>query len=486
MVGAQTLGRRHGGPLALVSCRMDKSLAQASGGFSLGVKEGSLDLREEIRPGDWVTIYWTRNGVPLPGMLGRITNVQRARRSKDGATVEDWTISGRDFAHIFEKTTIWFDDFTNYETNAGGQILGQRMNFSPAGTPDQVVANIILAWLGAGDSPRGLLGGPWIWPQSLKGLGEFFADGLHISVADTEPVPIGVVEPLNAQGQAVHLRGELGDEMVLFSPNPGTVLQDILTEWSNPMLNELHYDILFDGTNGSSPQDPIPCVYLRERPFINASQGSKSPWFGLQKWIIPRDAVLTSNVTASDDERLNLFLPYVNGVGTSNHDQYVIYGPSYDRESMARYGLRKWEQSTRFSAILNGEGNMVQEIAEWHSLIVSWYAPNHEWLSGDISLPFLFPEARIGQRIQIGVEDDDDREQFYIEGTSLSWKFAEKAITQFAVTRGFRGGEGAAIDLVRTFRNRYRRRLRDPDLQEVVNNARARLTATATGEMPVK
>lgn len=482
MVGGQTLGRRQGGPLALVSCNLNKSIGQATGGFTLGVKEGSLDLKEEILAGDWVVIHMTRNGQKLPGMLGRITDVQRTRVSRDGLTVEDWTIQGRDFAHIFELTKVWFDDFTNYQTNAGGQILGQRMNFNPGGHPDQIVTNIIMAWLGAGDSPRGLLGGTWVWPQSLKGLGEFFADGLHLSVNGAPPVPIGVLD------EEPHLRGESFGEAALFSPKESTVLQDLLAEWSNPVLNELFYDIFADGTNGSSPEDPIPCVYHRERPFINASEGTDSPWFKLPKWVIPEDAPVSSNIAQSSDmERLNLFMLYAVGTGMINMDQYVVYPPSYDRESMARFGLRKWEQSTRYNTVANGQGNWPSELSQWHRLLTSWYAPNHYWLSGSLELPYAMPEARIGQRLQVG--EGEDKETFYIENVSVGWRFTKRASTTFGLTRGYRGDDGDIVDFVTELADRYVRRTVAgvPGLEGVSTaSLRAFALATEKASKPVK
>ena len=234
LVGSQTLARRHGGPVALVRGSQQKSLATAAGTFSLGVKEGGLDIQREIKGGDWVVLSWRRNGQKLAGMLGVIDGVHRARVSKEGVTVEDWTITGRDHGRIFDITEVWFDDYTNYETNAGGKILGQRMEYNPAGHPDQIVSNIARAWLGAGDSPRGIVGGSWRWPRGLEYMGDFFIEGLHYGVGGDRPEPIGVFE--NEVGTP-HLRGETIDEMALFQPNPGTGLQDMMVEWSNPILN---------------------------------------------------------------------------------------------------------------------------------------------------------------------------------------------------------------------------------------------------------
>lgn len=461
LVGEQTLRPRQGGPAALVSCSHEKRLGDPSGTFAIGLREGSLDIRREIRAGDWVVIHWTRNGEKLPGMLGVIERVSRSRRSVDGALAEEWQIQGRDFGRIFQITSIWFDDYTNYQNNAGGQILGARMGFVPGGAPNQVVNRIVEAWLGQGDPGRGIVGGSWRWPSGLEYLGEYFAEGLRSVVGQGDPLPLGVTaQPVTAFGFAdtgtINLRGESFDEASLFSPNEGTFLWDLMTEWSNPMLNELFADQIVDG--GSNPEQPVPALFHRERPFVNVDEGQDSPWFKVRTHRLPFDAFFTTDVSTNDAERLNLFMLYATQSGVSNFDQYVAYPPSYDRDDLARHGLRKWEKKTPFNSVQNGNASWVYEIATWHRLVTSWYGPNHEWLSGSSLVPALLPEIRIGDRLVVGENSEEDPEQYYVEGVSVQWSYTKKGTTTMQLTRGFRGKDNELVELVSDTVARFSRR----------------------------
>jgi hypothetical protein len=442
-----------------------KSLSNPSGTWTLGLKEGTLDIRREIKAGDWVVIHWTRNGEKLHGMMGVIETVQRKRGSAGGVTVEDWTLSGRDFARIFQITSIWFDDYTNYQNNSAGQILGARMNFVPGGSPDQVVNRVISAWLGQGDGGdgRGLIGGAWKWPRGLNHLGEFFTQGLRSIVGNSDPLQIGTVaqpptSTLFSPTGTVHLRGESFDEAALFTPAIGTFLYDLLMEWSNPLLNELYFDSIVDGRADSTPEKPVPAVFHRERPFINVDEGLDSPWFKLPTHHVTFDTPTDFSSTTNDGERLNLFLLYATGAAGTSFDQYIAYPPSYSRDSLANHGLRKWERSTKFSALANGKQNWVEEIAKWHRLVTSWYGPNHEWLSGEFVTPYIAPDIRIGERLVVGEDNEVEREQYYIESATTTWKYPQHGATTLSLTRGFQGFDGEMMDLVRKEAEVFERR----------------------------
>jgi hypothetical protein len=461
LVGRQTLRPLQGGPVALVAAQHSKSMSAAAGQFSITIKQGSLDIRREILTGDWVVIHWTRNGRPLHGMLGRIDTVRRVRRAAEGATAEDWVISGRDFGAIPEMTQIWFDEYTNYETNVGGQILGARMDFNVEGHPDQIVARIMDAWLGSGPARPGIVvGGTWAWPKSLGYLGDFFADGVNFKIGFAGAAPLNAVAGVSFLGNVLpNLRGIAVNEGALFNPNPGTFMQSLLMQYSNPVLNELFYDSLTD-ENGSKPEKPIPAVFMRERPFVNASEGMGSPWFKLPTWHLPFDAFGDDFSTGTNDaERLNLFQLYTSGTGMVNFDQFVAYAPSYDRESIKLHGLRKWEKQTLYSAVDNaGNLSWFEELAKWHTLVSSWYAPNHLWLAGSASVPFAMPEVRIGHRLIVGNEHHGAREQYYVEGVTTSWRYPNKPTTAFQLTRGYDGEDEGMVEMVREEYERYERR----------------------------
>lgn len=444
-----------GGPVALIGATSSKTMGPGAGTFTLSLKRGTLNIQREIRVGDWVVLYWSRNGVPLYGTMGPIRSVQRSRSvTGSRASTEAWTVSAQDIGRIFALTKVWFDDYTGFQSNIGGKILGGRMGFNPSGAPDQIVQRIIDAFLGS----DGIVGGAWLLPKGLGYLGEHFTQGLYAVAGMTPALPLAP-PPTGRLGTDGVLRGFAADELSLFQPTPGQPLTSILNEWSNPLLNELYFDIS-DDPSISTPDKPRPIVVVRERPFVNADDGKQSPWFKMPTVYLPHDAIVSSDVATDDDERLNLFMLYATGTGLANFDQYIAYPPSYARTEAARHGLRIWEQASKF-ANDGGRGDglgWMEEIAKWHSLVTSWYAPNHLWLNGSLKVPYIVGEARIGKRLVIGDSADVNREQFYIEGVTIDWRYPRLPSTTFNVTRGWIGSDNDLVDAVKTLKDDVYRR----------------------------
>lgn len=458
LVGDQTLGPTLGGPVALVGCQTSKTLSGAAGTFTLTVKRGSADVREEIRPGDWVIQHWIRNGKKLFGMMGIVVSVMRDKRVGGGATQESWLVTGQDFGRIFAMTEVWFDDYTAWPENVGGKMLGSRMGYNPTGRPDEMVQRIIDGFLG-GD---GLVGGAWVWPKGLDDYSNFFVEGLSVVVGDDDGVPIAAT-PLGNIGAEGKLRGFGADEVSLFQPSPGTMLHGILTDWSNPTLNELYYD-LDDRAVLANPERPEMSVFIRERPFINEDDGINSPWFSLPTVTLKPSDMISLRTGSNDDERLNLFMIYSTGTGMSNFDQYVSFAPAFSREECAKYGIRKFERTTKFADFggRNGGKGWIEEMAKWARLLVNWYSPNHLWLGGTGSTPFIFGEARIGKRLVISEEaHSEEREQYYIEGVSHSWTFPRRPETTLTLTRGFEGSDNDMVRLVKDISSTFQRDTRE-------------------------
>ena len=451
-----------GGPASIVSASTSKTMGGGMAGtFTITLKRGSLNIMEEIRAGDWVILHFTRNGKPLHGTLGMILDVREQRTPSS----ESITITGADFGRVIDRTEVWFDDFTGFENNAGGKLIGGRMGFNPIGSPDQIVQRIIDAMLGSDT----IVGGTWTWPQGLNYLGKFFTAGLKVSIGNRQPVPLGVVPVGNIGGDPL-LRGEGGNEFSLFRPNPGTTLTQQLQSWVNPMLNELFFDVADDqvfisstaaglgiGSLDSTPDKPYPTLFMREKPFINLTDGLGSPWFKLPTVKLHGDDITTSDLGFSDEERRNLIMIYAGSWAGSNLDQYVAYPPGYSRESMARYGLRKHEQQTTFATLGGRQGGApwLTEVSKWAKLLIDWYALNHEFLNGSISTPYLLGEARIGKRLLV---EGEHRRQFYIEGVTHTVNFPRGASTRLSVTRGFEGEDGEFLDRLDDAVGDYRRR----------------------------
>jgi hypothetical protein len=479
-------GHGHGSAAAVVGATETMKLGMDPATFTVDLKEGALNIQEEIQAGDWVVLTWEVNGEAHFGQLGQILVVAETRtvEGETGAPDATFTLHCENFGRVFNRTTIWFDDYTNYKNNAGGQILGQRMGWVPGGSPDTIVGRLALAWLAVEDAEtRATIGTSWRWPASLAYLGDHFIDGLLYRVGENQPFSlaeygISTANPPNAHaiedlvrqrltrriGLGHNLRGESFDEIQLWQPNPGTVLRALMSEWCNPILNELYFDLETEKTGvlGSLPDTPFPTLRIRERPFVVAGEGRnrgmKSPWFRLPTTYLTRGDIVGGTTSSNDAERLNLFLLYATQTGMTNYDHYVAYPPSYDEESIDRHGLRKWEQSTRFSAVANGQASWLEEINDWHHLVKSWYSRNHRWLSGTLEVPRIL-KTRIGQRLVVGHEGDPKREQYYVESVTRSWRYPSSARTSLGVTRGFKGSDIDLVIAVEEAASKYQRRV---------------------------
>lgn len=449
---------------AVVAMTHVKGMGTASGTWTLAVKPGSVDFEKEVSVGDWVSLWWTRDGRKIHGTLGNIDDIRRGTRVVNGATVNVFMVTGRDIGKVFERVEVWFDEFKGTQSNLGGERIGARMEHVPYGSPDKVVAAVIDAFM----QTDGNIGGVFRWPIGLESLGDHFTNACLFRVGGTkldaarklangDLTRIGVVSdatiPFAApaiRDRRSFLRGERAAEINLFQPRNGTRLSDSLAEWSNEILNELFYDVHVEDDSLSPVESPHPIVTVRERPFVNAVLGSQSPWFRLPTITLRRHELGDMDLGHSDNERVNLFLIYgIAGLQAST-DNYVLSPPAYDLEDVRRHGLCRWERSTIFTGLGDaGDGfTWSGEIADWHSLVTSWYSPNHLWLNGSIMVKTILPEARIGYRVVVEGEKASERTQAYVENVRTSWAFPAGGTTTLGVTRGFRGSDAELVTMV--------------------------------------
>lgn len=459
LVGHVEHGKLEGAP-TIIASSTSKSIASSSGTFSLTLRAPrKFQMRDEIKNGDWISFWWQRGALTFHGMLGNIDGVRRARTVVDGATTEDWMVTGRDIGKVFETAEVWFNEYAQFGSNVGGRIFGKRLDYIPGGTPDRVVENLIDAFLGS----DGNAGGAWRWPQGLSGrFGEFISQGLRMHVSGTKERRSSIysVGDTTLSGDGL-LRGELIDEVSLFQPTVGTKLHDMLTRWSNPVLNELFYDVIVGDDADSPPDCPRPAVVLRERPFVNVEGGIDSPWFRLPTVRLDRSECGPDDLGSNDQERINLFMLYARSSTMTQMDQYAAYPPSIDEEDARAYGLRRWEREIDFAGIgQNGtSGSWGEEIARWEKLLQAWYGLNHEWLNGSCNLDFVLPEARVGSRLVIQGAAGEDTTQAYIEGVSQSWQYPHGGKTSLSLTRGFIGSDAELLQRIVAKQGKFKRPL---------------------------
>lgn len=449
LIGHVEHGHAHGAPTVL-EAHINKTISAPSGTWSLTLHSPhKFAMTEEITNGDWISIWWQRGDKIMHGMLGNIDGIRRSRRVVNGATTVTWTLNGRDAGKVFEVAEVWFNEYVDFGSNVGGKIFGKRMGFIPGGSPDRVIENLLDAFLGG----TGNVGGAWRWPRGLaERFGEFFSQALKMRIAGTtesRPTTITVGDSLVLGGSGL-LRGEIIDELSLFQPQPGTKLHDMVTRYSNPILNELFYDSYIEDDAESPPDRPKPMVYLRERPFVNTIDGANSPWFRLPTVRVRRSEITNEDLGSNDAERINLIMLYARSTTMTTYDQYAAYPPIIDEADVREYGLRRWERQIDFAGVgSKGDGtSWGDEINTWIKLVTSWYGLNHAWLNGSVNLPFILGEARVGHRLVIQGDAPEDQTQAYIEGVTQSFRYPSGGSTSLAVSRGFLGTDSELVDEV--------------------------------------
>jgi hypothetical protein len=345
---------------------------------------------------------------------------------------------------------------------------------------------------------KGREAGQWEFPPALKeGLDEErFYDLLKVVTFTSEKY-------------GDHLRGAYLNEMQLWTTGEQT-LHQTLTNWVNPLLNEVWYDLLPPSTylpkhglgaflKGSSVEqgkllvDPTQtsfsdegigigaetakskelktqkyfgsmAAFIREKPFISTVNGEDSMWFGLPTWVIPEWLIQTSDLGRSGDQRFNLFELLADfGMGPQK-EQTVMAKPQWLSEDIKRRGLRTLQQSTRFhSQAENGLENFFKEDrAKWQQLLVDWFSPAPYLRQGSITVLLLLPEIRVGHKVLIVPNDNPAlAEQFYVEGVQLGYSGANDArspitgLTTLMLSRGFRGSDYALYQATKTLSGKF-------------------------------
>lgn len=456
--GGGRRGSRLAGAFRVLGFDTTKMFGEPAGNFTLSIKPdidnpdtlpSLLDLWAEPE-GVWMMVWAQINGQLFDVMLGNIDTItEEMTRSEDGSRSVFFNISGRDHGKVFSETEL----FINIHERSGAlpstviyQALSEEVQFTPA----QIVQTLIREWVGNSE----MADTQWQLPPSLYG-GQPFYQALNRSTIDP-----------NTRGNA--------QELTILQPDQqGQKLWDALNQYCNPVLNELWTDLAPDPAGFGeieTPTDPVtgrdlpnisvrnlrPSVYLRERPFISSE-------FGHLKWdrlptheLRPGQYNSTSFAKGNSAERFNFWELVGSSAQTQSinfiarvreYQDSLVAGtgqvgdpgtvPIYNLTSIRRYGLRRFQQSSRFFPINDVSiGELVTGmIPRWLRLLHDWYAPAPREITGTIRTSYLMPWIRIGHRVRLRRRNGGDI-TFYVEGVSHSYSYPNNGITTVTVTRG--------------------------------------------------
>jgi len=441
--GARTFrGRRNQDPDASITAvQTNKAMGSSSGSFSVTLKPSELmgrtlpDFREYLVDDDWIDISFSRNGVPTHVMRGLIEDVTLTEGvASTGATDKTYTLSGRDFGAVFDKTKVWF----NRVAAELGRYAALKVFDGPKaiGNPADLVERIVYGFMGAlEDKGRA----NWLLPQGMPGAAPTFAETFLFDKQSFTNDP-----PRN------------GVSAQLMDPN-GQGIWQLAQEYSDPMFCELYCDLgrgdggeLFPGLT-STPNDTSMVLRMRDRPFPRLDQGKDSPWFNLPVLEVPRTHVSRKKVTRSTKDRFNAYFvaPQTYQEGGFTKD---LLGPLWDEEDIRLHGFRPFNVQSRYTAT---ESNLFNLIAGQRERVRDWHCLGPYFLAGDVGLARCYPDARIGHRLRINGASEGEQEDYYIESVGQSWTQQQGAKTTLGVTRGWVGGDNAYLRALSDIVARY-------------------------------
>ena len=283
-------------------------------------------------------------------------------------------------------------------------------------------------------SPRSGIYGAWQLPPSLAWELSSLVGGEALGRTAEPP---GIYSIIDTASHVGHARG-MGYEV---SP-PGSTftLSGLLREWSNPILNELFFDLRPSLIRGVGI---APSMVMREYPFpVYQERAGDSAWAHLPVVDVPATSVIDLDLGRDGADRYNAFSFMPQAEAFSQVEQKGLYPPTFAPGSIRRHGMRRYEVGTRFASALWSD-EFKTEAQRWLWLMHSWHGPGPELKSGSVELRGAWPNIRIGRRLRIGQgsmpASDPNQINAYIQGVDRSWDPESGWTTTATLERGYDG-----------------------------------------------
>lgn len=432
---------------AVTQCQINKSIGEVRGTFDFLLMP-TENWKLKIRPGDWLIIYLSRDGIETPRMLGNVDRVSRAIQvAPDGKKMVRFKVSGSDFGKVFDKYDIYWNPFVPATIAAQAFINDKQLRF--LGRPNEILNDILEVFLGNGvnthskEYPEIL---QWFMPERLT---EFFPANSPAS----SDVGLKFFDILKQEIESVG-GYKVWDNIHTLQGN----LWNIMKRSSNSVLNELFVEL--KKTPGKNEYRPT--LVLRTIPFtrgdyqfLNGMDDSQIVRFkDLPTVTVTTDEILQEDLGQNDHARFNYFLlwsqtPQIDG--RSLTDAISVGGNAFPRllkGSIRRNGLMTKIDTTDFSFLSSttSGGNSakfsqrvtddLELLKAWNDVLAHWYTREHLYETGTV-LMLGNPDIELGKRIVIQDKMFGERDRaYYIESYADSWEFPERWITTLSLTRG--------------------------------------------------
>lgn len=436
---------------SIIAASTSDQLGSPSGSWSVTLKEGKRHhvrgLFSELVDDDWVDISFFRFGKRWHVVRGLVDDVRRSKQAAlDKGTTRVWTISGRSFGSIWERTPIWFNVYT--DENVSGSVSQRvfRSAENVLGAPPEAVEGYLFGFLQQLESTGRAT---WAMPKGMVGVGARFIDSFEVNNIGYPDSP----------------------RLVAINSNwlcPTGNLWALAKEWSDPMFNELlvglyrsdsRPDINLDPGKELAVGDGKMYVIFRERPFPTLTQGRSSPYFKLPMWVVPRQMIVSNNVGKSGMERYNAFFVAPQLVQEVIAEAGVdIAQPLWDPDDILKHGLRRFDIVSKYTS---PEADLAGLSSAQRLKVRDWYCMNPHFLNGTLDFAIGLPDIRTGVRLRIaGKRSNEDDETFYVESVNHNWSFGAGVRTSLGVTRGWIGTDDSLLNALNRVAFNYREALR--------------------------
>ena len=457
----------------ITSMKISKSIGN-SGSFELHLKP-TQNWKTVLSPGDWVAIYiFDKYRQKNPNgdtdttnllMLGNIDRVSRSlqKNTDNDKVVLQYIVSGRSSMKALEETDIWFDPYVNQDQTL--DVLLRTAGLEIQGNPAKLVQNTLDIFMGPGaqlSAQRTQALGQWRIPAQVANL---FGVKSGYALGASKPSYYDILDtsiPSTLPG--FKTRGML-------SPDSSGSVWEMMRRFSNELVNEIFVeDVRAD--DGSV----MPTLVLRPRPlqtpFFTATESGNSQFgsedaavrpylkkayqslqdLGKTSFIeISPAEILFEDLGKDDHSRMNMFwlrtqqsYEYAySRVATVKSTQ--IANPFFQRDSIGRYGLKRFDQLLDFCWVEGADGNAEKAPDPDASLFKAFMAQvydmnyaNHLYDVGSITCSGVL-EAELGKALVVLADPaiaGSRKKLFYIEGYEHDWTFPSSWRTTFTLTHG--------------------------------------------------
>lgn len=418
----------------IVEMQYDHAFGSASAAFSLVIKS-SEDLIYELEDDDWVDVVARRHDQTFHLARAVISGISRSTRVINDATVRVFVLQCRSFGVIFERTPLWFDRVTrnNWGPAAASRIWNEHHDFAN-GTPAVLTSTLLAGFLQPANNQGA---GYWRLPDGLPNARGSFIENIQFNTSGYSNVPS---------------RG--GAQTPLSMTYDSSSVWALANEWADLPLCEFYTDLVpaYDMFNGAAASDPTTtrmAVIFRDRPFPNTvrdTQLSAAPYFSkIPLYTVPIQQVSELGVSRSGASRVNTFFfapMLLQRLARGYIDMQV---PLSNTADVALHGMRRMDAVSRYLA--DGSTDVYVTMARgYRQILRDIHCLNHRYLSGRITLTLGRPDIRIGGRLRIQRDADEDAETYYVEGVSHRWSFETGLRTSCTVTRGWRGTDASLVE----------------------------------------